>query len=105
MLSDQEQDFLNTYSGHMQFVMRELRNFKKKINGQKFEMKKNKKIKNLQVEVDYFQEEALHYRQLDKEQQKHITEVHCENEGLRDDSYVLRKALLNTKVKQRALEK
>lgn len=38
----------------MDFVMRELRSFKKKINGQKFEMKKNKKIKNLQVEVDYF---------------------------------------------------
>ena len=83
----------------MRYVMQELRNYKNKINGQKFEMKKNKIIKNLQGEVDYFQEEALHFRKLDKEQQAHITEVHQDNEGLRDDAYVLRRALLNTKVK------
>ena len=65
--ADQEQDFLNAYSGHMGMVMRELRSFKLKINSQKFDMKKNKQIRNLQVEVDYFQEEALHYRDLDKD--------------------------------------
>ena len=102
---DQEQDFLNAYSGHMGMVMRELKQFKNKINAQKFEVKKNKQIKNLQVELDFFQEEALHYRELDKEQQIHIQTVHSQNEGLRDDTYVLRRALLNTKVKQRALEK
>ena len=31
--------------------------------------------------------------------------MHTQNEGLRDDAYVLRQALLNSKVKQRALEK
>ena len=31
--------------------------------------------------------------------------MHNENEGLRDDAYVLRRALLNTKVKQREIEK
>lgn len=49
-------------------VMRELHQFKQKINFEKLEMKKNKQIGNLQAEVDYFQEEALHYRDLDKEQ-------------------------------------
>ena len=83
----------------MGMIQRELKNFRDKINAQKFELKKNKQIKNLQAEVDYFQEEALHYRELDKEQQAHITEVHNENEGLRDDTYVLRQAILNTKVK------
>lgn len=50
------------------------------------------------MEVDYFQEEALHYRNHDKQQHTHIYEVHHENEALRDDAYVLRRALLNTKV-------
>jgi hypothetical protein len=40
--ADQEQDFLNAYSGHMGMVTRELRAFKLKINSQKFDMKKNK---------------------------------------------------------------
>ena len=89
----------------MGMVMRELHQFKQKINFEKLEIKKNKQIGNLQAEVDYFQEEALHYRDLDKEQQKHIETVHNFNEGLRDDAYVLRQALLNTKTKQRKLEK
>ena len=88
--ADSEKDFLNAYSGHMGMVMRELHAFKQKINAEKFELKKNKQIGNLQAEVDYFQEEALHYRDLDKEQQKHIEAVHNLNEGLRDDAYVLR---------------
>ena len=41
MKAAQEKDFLNAYSGHMGMVMRELRNFKQKINSEKFEMKKN----------------------------------------------------------------
>ena len=45
---------MNAYSGHMGMVMRELRNFKNKINSERFEMKKNTQIKNLQAEVDYF---------------------------------------------------
>ena len=65
--AENEKDFLNAYSGHMGMVMRELRNFKNKINAQKFEIKKNKQIMNLQAEVDYFQEEALNFRELDKE--------------------------------------
>ena len=40
--ADNEKDFLNAYSGHMDMVMRELRNFKKRINAQKFELKKNR---------------------------------------------------------------
>ena len=99
VVNESEKDFLNAYSGHMGMIMRELRDFRKKINSQKFELKKNKQIKNLQAEVDYFTQEALHYRSLDQEQQLHITEVHQQNEGLRDDAYVLRQALLNSKVK------
>ena len=103
--ADSEQDFLNAYTGHMGMIMRELKSFRNKINSQKFEMKKNKQIKNLQAEVDYFQEEALHYRKVDELNSDHITEVHTEMVGLRDDTYVLRKALLNTKTKQKSLEK
>lgn len=60
--SENEKDFLSAYSGHMGMVMRELKIFKNKINAQKFEIKKNKQIMNLQAEVDYFQDEALQYR-------------------------------------------
>ena len=31
--------------------------------------------------------------------------MNVENDALKDDAYVLRRALLNTKVKQRALER
>ena len=54
---------------------------------------------------NYFQKEATHYRDLDKEQEKLIGEMNVENDALKDDAYVLRRALLNTKVKQRALER
>ena len=90
VLANSEQDFLNAYSGHMDMIMRELRSFKVKINSQKFELKKNRQIKNLEAEREYFKEEALHFHKENHEQQKHITEVHNENEGLRDDAYVLR---------------
>ena len=42
-----EKEFLSAYSGHMGMVMNELKLFKKKINANKFEMKKNKQIMNL----------------------------------------------------------
>ena len=42
VVSESEKDFLNAYSGHMAMIMNELRNFRKKINAQKFELKKNK---------------------------------------------------------------
>ena len=45
--ADSEKDFLNAYSGHMGMVMRELHSFKRKINQEKFELKKNKQIGNL----------------------------------------------------------
>ena len=80
---------MNAYSGHMGMIMRELKSFRNKINSQKFEMKKNKQIKNLQAEVDYFEKEALHYRDCDKLNTDHIHDVHTEMVGLRDDTYVL----------------
>ena len=49
--------------------------------------------------------EALHYRELDKQATQHIKDVHMENLNLQDDTYILRRALLNTKVKQKALER
>ena len=85
-------------------VMKELQSFRTKINSQKFELKKNRQIKNLEAEKEYFKEEALHFHKVGEDQKKHIKEVHGENEGLRDDAYVLRQALFNTKVKQRAVE-
>ena len=88
--ADKEKDFLNAYSGQMGMIMRELNAFKMKINNEKLELKKNTKIRSLQSEVEYFQNEALHYRELDAEQNKHIKAVHHLNEGLRDDTYVLR---------------
>ena len=36
---------------------------------------------------------------------QHIKDVHQENLNLQDDTYILRRALLNTKVKQKALER
>ena len=63
----QEKNFLNAYSGHMSMVMRELRNFKNKINSERFELKKNAQIKNLQAEKEYFQEQALRLRELEKD--------------------------------------
>ena len=47
----------------------------------------------------------MHYRDLDKEQEAIIKDINLENEGLKDDAYVLRRALLNTKSKQKALER
>ena len=47
----------------------------------------------------------MHYRDLDKEQEAIIKDINLENEGLKDDAYVLRRALLNTKAKQKALER
>ena len=38
-------------------------------------------------------------------EEKLIGEMNVENDALKDDAYVLRRALLNTKVKQRALER
>ena len=61
-----EQTFLDAYSGHMGAVMQQLKIFKKKINVQKFEMKKNKKIKSLTAEVDYFKNETIFFKELDK---------------------------------------
>lgn len=52
--AEQEKDFLNAYSGHMNMVTRELHNFKRHINSAQFELQKNVTIKNLQAEVDYF---------------------------------------------------
>ena len=52
----------------MSMVMRELRNFKNKINSERFELKKNAQIKNLQAEKEYFQEQALRLRELEKDQ-------------------------------------
>lgn len=68
-------------------------------------MKKDSKLRSLVAEVDYFQREALHYRELDQQATHHIKTVHRENLDLKDDAYVLRRALLNTKVKQKALER
>ena len=54
VLQSSEQDFLAAYSGHMMHVSKQLRDFKKKINSQKFENKKNTQVKNLQDEVEFF---------------------------------------------------
>jgi hypothetical protein len=44
-------------------ISKELLDIKKKVSNQKFEMKKNQKLQTLQSEVNYFQEEALHFRE------------------------------------------
>ena len=105
ILASSEQDFLIAYKGQMSTIHKQLAAFKKKINTQKFEMKKDSKLRSLCAEVDYFQKEALHYRELDKQATQHIKDVHVENLNLQDDTYILRRALLNTKVKQKALER
>ena len=74
----------------MNMVMKELQSFRTKINSQKFEFKKNRQIKNLQAEKEYFREEALYLKTVGQDQKDHIKEIHGENEGLRDDAYVLR---------------
>ena len=68
-------------------------------------MKKDSKLRSLVAEVEYFQNEALHFRELDKQASKHIKEVRVENLNLQDDTYILRRALLNTKVRQKAIER
>ena len=62
-------------------------------------MTKNKEIKNLKAESEYFKEEAMHYKKIDKMNSEYIKQAKNEMEGLRDDTYVLRQALLNTKTK------
>ena len=89
----------------MAAIHKQLATFKQKINNQKYEMKKDTKLRSLHAEVQYFQNEALHFRELDKQATQHIKDVHIENMNLQDDTYILRRALLNTKVKQKAIER
>ena len=105
ILASSEKDFILAYQGHMKEVHRKLAVLKKEISNQKFEMKRDKKLKSLKDEVVYFRNETLHFKELDKMSTNHIKEMHRENAGLQDDTYVLRRALLNTKVKQKAVER
>ena len=47
----------------------------------------------------------MHYKKIDKMNSEYIKQAKNEMEGLRDDTYVLRQALLNTKTKQKTCEK
>ena len=54
VLANSEQDFLIAYKGQMAQVHKQLAAYKKKINNQKFEMKKDSKLKSLHAELEYF---------------------------------------------------
>ena len=88
----------------MNSVMKELLAIKKKVANEKYEFKKNKVIKDLQTEVDYFQEEALHFRQVSKQKAELLKLATMSKDALQDDAFVLKHALLNTKSKQRTLK-
>lgn len=40
--AESEQGFLNAYRGHMGMIQKELKDFRNKINAQKFELKRDK---------------------------------------------------------------
>jgi hypothetical protein len=57
-------------------------------------------IQDLQTEVDYFKEEALHFREVSKQKTELLKLATISKDALQDDAFVLKHALLNTKSKQ-----
>jgi len=83
----------------MKMIIKEFEGVKKRVAGEKFATLRNEKILTLTKQVDWLQTEALHYRQAEREVHDKYDGMKGKNEALKDDSYFLRRALLNSKVK------
>ena len=88
----------------MNNVTRELIELKKIVQTNKADANKSKKLQSLQQEKEYFQEEALHYRDLYKKQIEVVKLNKLSKEECHDESLVLKQVLLNAKTKEKALK-
>jgi hypothetical protein len=67
-------------------------------------MRKHKRIAALTEKVAWFEDETQHYKSEYQKKAKEAKDAKTNEANIADDAYVLRKCLMNSKVKNKALK-
>ena len=99
-----EKDFLSAYRGHMLKVQKELSFLKKKANEQEFKLRKDDRIKSLEVSLDWFRKEALKLGSTCENFKREVEKWKSKADALEDDKSFLEKQLLKAKRQNKLLK-
>ena len=99
-----EKDFLAAYRGHMLKVQKELAFLKKKANEQEFKLRKDDRIKNLEITLDWFRKEALNLGTTCENFKRDVEKWKSKADALEDDKNFLEKQLLSSKRQNKLLK-